>query len=101
MQSHSDSTHNIYNSREFDQELKKTLVDINAKYGEILFNELLNRLEKYINNFQNEVGQRAKGINKEINNQDTISELVKFRDKPNTKSNSILEVSEWEYKLQQ
>jgi hypothetical protein len=101
MQSFSGNIHNTYNSRDFDQELKRTLIDVNAKYGEILFNELLNRLEKAIIKFQDEVGRHVTHIHPKNNNQDSISELVKFRKKPNNNSNSKLEVSEWEYKLQQ
>ncbi|MBT3634476.1 MAG: hypothetical protein HN729_11385 [Candidatus Marinimicrobia bacterium] len=101
MQSFSGNTYNAYNSRDFDQELKRFLNDVNTKYGEILFNELLNRLEKNIIRFQNEVGRHVTCIHHKNNNQDTISELVKFREKPIDNSNSNLEVSEWEYKLQQ
>ena len=40
---------------DFDQKLESVLIEVNNKYGDILFEELMNRIELHIKNFHEEM----------------------------------------------
>ncbi len=86
---------------DFDQGLKTILREINQKYGEILFDELMNRIEETIHQFQKEVGVVITRINKDT--EPSSTEQLQIQPESDLREGGIPadEIPEWEYRLKQ
>ncbi len=85
--------------QDFEHSLKSVLVDMNKKYGDILFNELINRIETTISLFQDEMCSLQTEFDKLNKDIPRITELVHTQHRLHSGSLSGDDIPEWEYKL--
>lgn len=84
---------------DFDQKLESVLIEINNKYGDILFEELMNRIDLTIKNFQEEMGSITSEFEKSKEPISRISDFVKIQQSIKTTDSSHENIPEWEKRL--
>jgi len=85
--------------QDFDNGLKSVLLEVNKKYGDILFEELINRIELTISLFQDEMGSIRTEIDNSYTEIPRISEIVNIQEKHISDDSSSDDIPEWEYRL--